>query len=99
MAGESEQHLSVVTTNTGTGSGGGTTKSKWAYNTGGSNPINYNYDAATNTYDVDMSDWSNDGFDNYRDSSSGNPEYFWKDAKGKRSSTTCAATTSPRTSP
>lgn len=84
MADESGQHLSVVTTNTGTGSGGGTTKSKWAYNTGGSNPINYNYDAATNTYDVDMSDWSNEGFDNYRDSSSGNPKYFWKDSKGNK---------------
>ena len=84
MADESGEHLSVVTTNTGTGSGGGTTKSKWAYNTGGSKPINYNYDAATNTYEVDMSDWSNEGFDNYRDSSSGNPKYFWKDSGGKK---------------
>ena len=75
---------SVTTTGTGGGSGGGTTQSKWAYNTGGSNPINYNYDAATNTYDVDMSDWSNEGFDNYRDSSSGNPKYYWKDTKGKK---------------
>ena len=85
MADESGQHLSVVTTNTGTGSGGGTTKSKWAYNTGGSNPINYNYDAATNTYEVDMSDYGEKkGFDRWIESTTGKANLYWINSEGKK---------------
>lgn len=85
MSGKSGEHLSVVTTDTGTGSGGGTTKSKWAYNTGGSNPINYNYDAATNTYEVDMSDYGDQqGFDRWIESKTGKAKLYWKNAKGQK---------------
>ena len=83
MSGKSGEHLSVVTTDTGTGSGGGTTKSKWAYNTGGSSPINYNYNDADGTYEVDMSDYGDQqGFDRVVQSTSERPKYFYKTKNG-----------------